>query len=122
MERIKKLPDAEFDIMKVVWSNEPPVTTNIIMKQLGKEWRNQTLISLLVRLEKRGFLRSEKNSKERTYFPLVSQEDYLKFETDYFMKNFHNNSITGFMNTLFGDKRPNESELEEIKKWFEERK
>ncbi len=32
---IKKLPDAEFDIMKVVWANEPPITTNMIMEQLG---------------------------------------------------------------------------------------
>ena len=32
MEQMKKLPDSEFDIMKVVWANEPPVTTNIIME------------------------------------------------------------------------------------------
>lgn len=31
MEKIKKLPDAEFEIMKVVWANEPPITTPIIM-------------------------------------------------------------------------------------------
>lgn len=122
MEKMKKLPDAEFDIMKVVWANEPPVTTNIIMQQLGKEWRKQTLISLLLRLEKRGFLRSEKNSKERTYFPLVTQEDYLRFETNSFMKNFHNNSIIGFMNALFGDNVPDENDLDKIKEWFEERK
>lgn len=35
MDTMKKLPDAEFDIMKVVWANEPPITTNIIMEQLG---------------------------------------------------------------------------------------
>lgn len=122
MDKMKKLPDAEFDIMKVVWANEPPVTTNIIMQQLGKEWRKQTLISLLLRLEKRGFLRSEKNSKERTYFPLVNHEDYLRFETNCFMKNFHDNSIIGFMNALFGDNIPDESDLDKIKEWFEERK
>ena len=35
----------------------------------------------MLRLVERGFLRSEKHGKERTYFPLVSKEDYLKFET-----------------------------------------
>ena len=34
MEKIKKLPDAEFEIMKVVWANEPPITTPIIMEHL----------------------------------------------------------------------------------------
>ena len=33
MDTMKKLPDAEFDIMKVVWANEPPITANIIMEQ-----------------------------------------------------------------------------------------
>lgn len=35
MDTMKKLPDAEFDIMKVVWANEPPITTNIIMSSLA---------------------------------------------------------------------------------------
>ena len=37
MNEIKKLPDAEFEVMKVVWSNDPPVTANIVMEQLGKK-------------------------------------------------------------------------------------
>ena len=32
---MKKLPDTEFDVMKVVWDNTPPVTTTMIMEQLG---------------------------------------------------------------------------------------
>lgn len=49
MEKIKKLPDAEFEIMKVVWANEPPITTPIIMEHLGKdrEWKIQTVVSLM---------------------------------------------------------------------------
>ena len=30
-KKIKRLPDAEFEIMKVVWTNEPPVTTTNLM-------------------------------------------------------------------------------------------
>ena len=67
MDKIKKLPDAEFEVMKVVWANEPPVTTAVIMEQIGKEkeWKIQTIVSLMLRLAERGFLRSEKNGKER---------------------------------------------------------
>lgn len=31
MEKIKRLSDAELEIMKVVWTNEPPVTTTNLM-------------------------------------------------------------------------------------------
>ena len=116
MEKLKKLPDAEFDIMKVVWANEPPITTTEIMKQLGyqKEWKIQTLVSLMQRLTERGYLRSEKHGKERTYFPLVKKEDYLKFETSNFMRQFHDNSFLNLVTTLYGDKSLTSDDIEEL--------
>ena len=124
MEKIKKLPDAEFDIMKVVWANEPPITTNIIMEQLGREreWKAQTVISLMLRLVERGFLHTEKNSKERTYFPLVSKEDYLKFETGNFMKQFHDNSFINFVNTLYDEEALTDKDIDELLQWAKERR
>jgi predicted transcriptional regulator len=121
MDKMKKLPAAEFDVMKAVWDNEPPLTSSIIIKHLGNSWKAPTLITLMNRLTERGFLRSEKNGKERTYFPLISREDYLKFETDSFMKIFHNNSIAGFMSALFGDRKPSDDEMDKIKEWLEGR-
>ena len=72
MSNFKKLPDTEFEIMKVVWANKPPITTNMIMEALGneREWKAPTVISLMLRLVEKGFLRTEKNGKERTYFPV----------------------------------------------------
>ena len=43
MKKIKKLPDAEFDIMKVVWANEPPITTNMVMQKNGKHRQSYPL-------------------------------------------------------------------------------
>ena len=105
MKQMKKLPDAEFEIMQVVWANEPPITTSEIMNQLGfeKGWKIQSVVSFMLRLTERGFLRSEKHGKERTYYPLVNQEDYLKFETSNFLKQFHNNSFLNLVTTMYDD-------------------
>lgn len=72
MEKMKKLPDTEFDIMKTVWTNKPPITTTIIMEQLGKEkdWKIQTVVSLMNRLVERGFLRSENMERNAPIFLL----------------------------------------------------
>lgn len=120
MNNIKKLPDAEFEIMKVVWANDPPITTNIIMEQLGKEkeWKAQTIITLLLRLTKRGFITTEKNGKERTFFPIVSKEEYLKFESGDFMERFHSNSFISLVSTLYNDKKIKDSDLDEVVKWL----
>ena len=124
MEMMKKLPDAEFDIMKVVWANEPPMTTTIIMEQIGKEkgWKIQTVVALMLRLVERGFLKTEKNGKERTYYSLVNKEDYLRFETGRFMKQFHNNSFLNFVSTLYDDKTLTDKEIDELYQWAKERK
>lgn len=124
MNKMRKLPDAEFDIMKVVWANDPPITTNMILEQLGREreWKAQTVISLMLRLVDRGFLRTEKIGKERTYYPLVSKEEYLKFETSHFMKQYHDNSVLGLINTLFDDKALSDTDIEELLLWAKERR
>jgi len=38
---MKRLPDAEFEVMKAIWNYEPPVTSSMIMKYLDgeKSWR-----------------------------------------------------------------------------------
>ena len=124
MEKIKKLPDAEFDVMKVVWANNPPITANIIMKEHGNRagWKVQTAISLLLRLVERSFLRTEKTGKERTYFPLVRKEDYLKFETGHFMRQFHDNSVLNLVATMYDDNSLTDKDVDELLEWVKQRR
>lgn len=110
--------------MKVIWANEPPVTTAVIMEQVGKEkaWKIQTVVSLMLRLVERGFLRTEKHGKERTYFPLVNKDDYLKFETGNFIKQYHDSSVFNLISTLYDDEALTDRDLDELLKWAKERR
>ena len=122
--KMRKLPDAEFDIMKVVWAGEAPITANVIMHMHGNNvgWKVQTAISLLLRLVERGFLRTEKVGKERVYFPMISKEDYLKFETGKFMEQFYDNSILNFINTMYDGKALNDEDINELLQWVKKRR
>ncbi|WP_331463302.1 BlaI/MecI/CopY family transcriptional regulator [Anaerosacchariphilus polymeriproducens] len=120
---MKKLPDTEFELMRVVWENEPPITTNIIMQAIGNEkgWKVPTVLTLMNRLVKKGFLKTEKNGKERTFFPLIDREDYLKFETNHFLKFYHENSFLSLVSTLYDGEKLNEDELQELMKLIEKK-
>ena len=109
--------------MKVVWANEPPISANLVMEQHGNNegWKVQTAISLLLRLVSRGFLRTEKNGKERTYYPLIEQKDYLQFETDNFIKQFHNNSFLSLVNAMYDGKNLTEDDIAELHKLLDRR-
>jgi len=124
MEKMKKLPDAEFAIMKVVWANQAPITANMIMKEHGNKegWKVQTAISLLLRLVDRGFLRTEKTGKERTYFPTVNRDDYLRFETGNFLKQFHDNSFLNLVTAMYDDKTLTDEDIDGLRKLLTTRK
>ena len=120
---LTKLPDAEFDIMKIVWENEPPITTAEIMKLLGmeREWKIQTVVSFMQRLSERGFLRSEKNGKERSYYPTVSKEEYINFEASIFLKQYHNNSFLSLATAMYEGKALTDEDVAGLRELLRER-
>jgi len=124
MGKLKKLPDTEFEVMKVVWSNKSPITTSEIMKLLGneREWKIQSVVSFVSRLVEKGFLRSEKFGKERTYYPLVSKAEYRKFETSSVVKQFHDNSFLSLVTTLYDDDALTDTDIDELLQWAKKRR
>jgi predicted transcriptional regulator len=123
MSKIKKLPDAEFEIMKIIWrSTTPQITTLQIIDALGNDDRKpQTVLTLLVRLIERGFLSSEKIGKERTYAPIVDEQEYLRTETKTFIEKYHQNSLLGLVKTLYNGQNLSDEEIGELRKLLDER-
>ncbi len=118
---IKRLPDSEFEIMEIVWDLNKTVTSSDIMaKILNKKYKIPTIISYLNRLEKKGFLTSEKQGKERFYQAIVQKDEYLEFETKNFFRQYHNNSILSFMNALIESKSISSEELKNLKQKLNE--
>lgn len=121
--QIKKLPDAEFEIMKAVWHSEEPVTSPQLTEKLRselpeKDWKPQTVLTMLVRLEKKGFLRSDKAGKERNYYALVTESDYLQVEADSFRRRFNNGKLSGLVKALYSDDSISDEDISELKDWI----
>ena len=118
---MKKLPDAELDIMKVVWQMEPPVTSGMLLEGLAretdKEWKLQTLHTLLNRLVDRGFLSFENQTKEKLFYPLVKREEYLEYETKNFVRQYHQGSLLSMINTAYQGENLSEEDIEELVQW-----
>lgn len=113
---MKRLPNAEFEVMKAVWNLTSPFSVNMVIEQLNgeKDWKIQTVISLMLRLVKREFLRTEKNGNERVYFTLVNKDEYLKSETNAFVKQYHDDSVLSIFNTLYDAHKLSENDIGEF--------
>ncbi len=61
-----------------------------------KNWADSTILSLLGRLQEKGFLSSSKQGNRNLYVPLVSEEEYLAYEDRNFLqkasRKFHSKS------------------------------
>ena len=117
-----QIPEAEFEIMRVVWNNPSPITTVQAYDLIGesKSWHFSTVKTLLRRLMTRGFLAAEKCGKELYYTALVTQDEYIKVETDSFMEKFHKKSLHGLMCAMYADKKPSDEDLAEMEKWLKD--
>lgn len=101
---MRRLSDTEYEIMDYVWSLTPPFTTASVMEAIGNErgWKLQTAITLLNRLMERGFIRAEKAPKgrERLLYPIITRDEYLRFETDSFVSHYHKSSIASLIGSI----------------------
>ena len=119
---LKKLPEAEFEVMKAVWETPVPMNVNSVAERINKEWKIQAVISLMHRLVERGFIRTEKIGKDRLYYPLITREEYLKFETGNFVKQYHENSLLNLVTTLYDNKGLSDNDIDELLQWAKDRK
>ncbi len=123
MNVIKRLPDAEFEIMKIIWHFDPPITTLQIMDNLGsdKNWKAQTVLTMLVRLGSKGFISSERVGKQRSYTPLISEKEYFQIETGDFLKRYSGNSVGSLVKALHSSKELSDEDMNELREWLSER-
>ena len=116
MHSNKILPESELDIMLVIWEMKEPITSNNIMKTLNKNWKKPTLLNLLTRLCKRGFLDCERTTKCNVYKVLISREDYSQEAVDELLQKMFNGSITDVVRLLSYYKKISKNDLESLKK------
>jgi len=120
---IPRLPDAELDIMKIIWTSDGETTSAYIMEKLEgkKDWAVTTVLNFLARLVDRGFLTSRRSGKTNIYTPVIGETEYLESESKSFLERLHGNSITSLVVSLYGGKAISNEDLEELRRYIDEK-
>ena len=103
-KNIRRLPDAELEVMQAIWASTPPVARTDIEKILYQThpMAMTTLLTLLTRLAEKGFITIEKNGRRSYYTPCVSQKDYLAAQSKTFFEKLCGGNLSIFANALCG--------------------
>lgn len=94
MNTLPQISDGEFEVMNIIWKYAP-INTNDIIKRLSPitKWNPRTIQTMIIRLEKKGIITHEKESRVFVYSPLIPKEEYLKAESDNFINRFFDGAL-----------------------------
>lgn len=119
---MKRLGDAELEIMMVIWEHDIPLTSKNIQMLIAEKrnWQLSTLMTSLKRLADKGFVKCEKINGANFYTALICKEEYKTQESKTFLEKIYGNSVKNLISTLYSGKIIKEEELLELKKYIEE--
>lgn len=100
MKDIRRLPDAELEIMQALWACGGPAARTDVEARLTRPLAVTTQLTVLTRLEEKGFLRVEKQGRRSRYTPLISQKDYLAAQSRSFVQKVCGGSLPAFAAAL----------------------
>jgi len=119
MEEIRRLGDAELEIMQIVWANKKPITSKEILLRIRQRvWRLSTLITVLNRLSDKGYLYCDRTMRENLYSALIMQSSYLYRENKIFLEKLYDNSLCKFMTSLCDSKAVSKEELVKVRDYL----
>ena len=120
MGSVKRLPEGEREIMRIIWEETPPVERRTIEWALGeRHLAPSTILTYLTRLTEKGFLSVEKDGRSNTYTPLVSQREYLAAESRELIDKLYGGSLRSFAVSLC-DGGFSLEEIDELRRMLEE--
>ncbi len=121
---MKKLGEAELEIMQVVWNEDHPLTSNYILKQLQgrRKWKLSTLMTSLSRLSDKGYLSCDRSTGSNLYTFMISENEYRTKESRNFLEKLYNNSIQNMVATLYHSQELDTDDIKELRDFLNELK
>lgn len=116
MKKLPQISEAEYEVMKVVWSHAP-ISTNEITETLTRTttWSPKTIQTLIKRLVTKGALTYEKQSRVFVYTPLVDEQEYIGAQSSSFLKRFYGGNLTAMVSSYIENDQLSETELDTLR-------
>ena len=121
-----KLPESELEVMQAIWAlnaeGEKFVSAGLIMKRFPALCRLKltTVLTLITRLQLKGFISAEKLSRANCYTPLIDADEYRRYVADDFVERVYVGNRMGLISNLIEADDLSAEDIAELKKVLEE--
>lgn len=119
---IKRLGDAELEIMQVIWHTGAPMTAGSIQEKLRgrRDWQLSSLMTALSRLAEKGFVQCDRSTRTNLYTALISEAAYREEAGQSFLAKLYDNSIQNFVTALYDAHALSPDDLGELRSLIDE--
>lgn len=119
---MKKLSEAEFDIMQVLWRHNVPMTSNQLLEEMGntRSWKLASLMTVLARMAEKGAVYCDRSTRTNYYTALVSEEEFKLAEGESFLEKLFHRSAKDFIASLYQGKKMSAGDIQELRQYLDE--
>jgi len=117
------LTEAEWSVIKAIWTHEPctaPLIQQVLEKKTG--WTYSTVRTLMDRMAVKGLLTSTKAGKVTRYQSAITREQAQRSELLYALKHAFNNALSPMVQFLLDTGELSAAELETLESMIRAKK
>jgi BlaI family penicillinase repressor len=116
MAKLPQISDAEWDVMKVLWDRGQAAAQDVTEAlAVERNWRPQTVKTLLNRLVKKGAVAYAEEGRRFIYRAKVSREQAVKSESRSFLSRVFDGAVTPALVHFLKAGNLSKAEIEELK-------
>lgn len=123
MKKTPRISEAEWEVMQVLWKTSPMTANDIVEELTGKTpWKRETIRTLINRLVQKKAIAFEKKSRQYDYFPLVTEAQCLRAESESFLRRFGGRSIEPMLAAFVEEKQLSPEKIARLKQILDRRR
>nr|WP_293834839.1 BlaI/MecI/CopY family transcriptional regulator [uncultured Arsenicibacter sp.] len=120
--QVRELTKAEEEIMRVLWRLERGFVKDVLNELPDPKPAYNTVSTIIRILEKKELVGYTAYGKTHEYFPLITEEQYRRFQTEQLMANYFDNSLKKLVSFFVKEKDVSLGEADEIIKLLNQTK
>jgi BlaI family penicillinase repressor len=118
MKAAPRISEAEWEIMKIVWSKAPTSASEVILALMAKDraWHPKTVKTYLARLVNKRVLAFHKEGRAYVYSPLITEKECVEAASKSFLERVFGGSLKPMLAHFVGTQRLSPKEIEDLKR------
>lgn len=112
--QLRELTRAEEEIMRVLWRLDRAFVKDLLAELPEPKPAYNTVSTIVRILEKKGMVGYTAYGKTHEYYPLITEEQYRRFQTEQLMSNYFDNSLKKLVSFFVKEQNVSLNEADEI--------